>query len=122
MSSMNSRQCHVSANPIDIFSIFERSNLRQNKLILKLSRPSTFQSCELRKGTRDTRSTFRVAEMELRVYPQHVRKSRGASNFRKQKSSSTAKFRACEVNEDWEEEREIDSAFSNLGSIRRFNR
>lgn len=44
MSSMNSRQCHVSANPIDIFSIFERSNLRQNKLILKLSRPSTFQS------------------------------------------------------------------------------
>lgn len=120
MSSMNSRQCHVSANPIDIFSIFERSNLRQNKLILKLSRLSTFQSNYER--VRDTRSTFRVAEMELRVYPQHVRKSRGASNFRKQKSSSTAKFRACEVNEDWEEEREIDSAFSNLGSIRRFNR
>lgn len=39
MSSMNSRQCHVSANPIDIFSIFERSNLRQNKLGSSLNFP-----------------------------------------------------------------------------------
>lgn len=142
---MNSRrhEPRIRSYIFDILSQRSRNALKhcergqETRLILALN----FRGIDFPIVQEGTHSTFRVAEMKLRrdaagnsrVFARRKTQrtiewkasSASISGNRKQKSSSSAKLPACEVNGDWEEVREceIGSAclFSN-GSIRRFNR